>query len=259
MSSTRIPGPTGALAVDDGGQGEPIVLLHSLAGNTGHWSAQLEHLRKTRRAVALDFRGHGQSEAPRRADHDIEALAEDIAAVVDRLGLKRFALVGHSLGGGVAVAYAGENPKRVTHLLLADPIGDSTQYPSSETEPFRAALESPGYQEFIEGYWMSTAGEDPVVRERLLRDLRATPIECVVQGLKAMMRFDPRAALARYRGPAFAVVTPSNDLPYSMHRVGAGFPHRVITGTGHWLQIERPAEFNRLMDQFLEESLAPSG
>jgi pimeloyl-ACP methyl ester carboxylesterase len=251
MSSGRIPGPAGALAVDDGGQGEPVVLAHSLAGNIAHWAAQLEHLRKTRRAVALDFRGHGQSDTPNNGDYAIESLAGDMAAVVDRVRLERFSLIGHSLGVGVAVTYAGANPDRVARLLLADPIGDSTQYPTSEVDSFLVALESAGYQEFIEGYWASTAGENPAVRERLLRDLRATPREAVVQSLKAVMRFDPHAALARYRGPALAIVTPSNDLPSSMHRVGAGFPHQVISGTGHWLQIEKPAEFNRLMDQFL--------
>jgi pimeloyl-ACP methyl ester carboxylesterase len=252
MSSTRVAGPAGALAVDDGGRGEPVVLLHSLAGNTAHWSAQLEHLRKSRRAVALDFRGHGQSEVARNGDYAIESLSGDVAAVVDRLGLDRFALIGHSLGGGVALVYAGANPARVTHLLVVDPIGDSTQYSRPEVESFLAALESAASQEFIEGYWTSAAGDDAAVREVLLRDLRATAREAVVQGLHGMMRFDPRAALARYRGQLLAVVTPANDEAYSMHRVGAGFPHHVITGTGHWLQIERPAEFNRLMDGFLK-------
>jgi pimeloyl-ACP methyl ester carboxylesterase len=59
MSAFRVEGPAGALAVDDGGEGGlPVVLVHSLAGNAGHWEAQLAHLRRTRRALALDLRGH---------------------------------------------------------------------------------------------------------------------------------------------------------------------------------------------------------
>jgi pimeloyl-ACP methyl ester carboxylesterase len=251
--SRRITGPAGKLAVDDGGSGDPVVLVHSLAGNIKHWSAQLEHLRKTRRAVALDLRGHGNSEAPRNGEYSMESQAEDVGAVADALGLERFALVGHSMGGGVALAYAGAHPERGTHLLVADPIGDGTQTPDAEVRPFLEALDSPAYGETIERYWSSIAGSDGAVLERLLRDLRETPRETVVRGLHAVMAFDPKPALARFRGPALAVVTPANDFPYSMHRVGAGLPHRVIAGTGHWLQIERPAEFNRILDRFLEE------
>jgi pimeloyl-ACP methyl ester carboxylesterase len=251
--SRRIAGPAGKLTVDDGGSGEAIVLVHSLAGNTRHWSGQLDHLRKRRRAVALDLRGHGKSEAPRNGEYAMEAQAEDVGAVADSLALERFALVGHSMGAGVALAYAGAHPGRVTHLLVADPIGDGTQTPEAEVRPFLEALGSPAYAETIEGYWSSIAGSDGAVLERLLRDLRDTPRETVVRGLHAVMAFDPKPALARFRGPTLAVITPANDFPYSMHRLGAGLPHRVIPGTGHWLQLERPEEFNRIMERFLEE------
>ena len=251
--SRRIDGPAGKLNVDDGGSGEPIVFVHSLAGDSRHWSGQLQHLRKTRRAVTFDLRGHGKSEPPKNGEYLMEAQAEDVGAVADALGLERFALVGHSMGAGVALAYAGAHPGRVTHLLVADPIGDGTQTPDAEVRPFLEALNSPAYVETIEGYWSSIAGSDGAVLERLLRDLRATPRESVVRGLNAVMAFDPKPALARFRGPTLAVITPANDFPYSMHRVGAGLPHRVIAGTGHWLQLERPEEFNRILERFLEE------
>jgi pimeloyl-ACP methyl ester carboxylesterase len=182
----------------------------------------------------------------------MEAQAEDVGAVADGLGLERFALVGHSMGAGVALAYAGAHPERVSHLLVADPIGDGTQTPEAEVRPFLEALDSPAYAETIEGYWSSIAGSDGAVLERLLRDLRETPRDTIVHGLHAVMAFDPKPALARFRGPTLAVITPANDFPYSMHRLGAGLPHRVIAGTGHWLQIERPEEFNRILERFLE-------
>jgi pimeloyl-ACP methyl ester carboxylesterase len=251
--SRRVAGPGGKIAVDDGGSGDAVVLVHSLAGNTGHWAAQLEHLRSGRRAVALDLRGHGRSEAPANAEYSIEAQAGDVGAVADALALERFALVGHSMGAGVALAYAGAHPGRVTHLLLADPIGDGTRTPEAEVRPFLDAVESPAYVDTIEGYWSGIAGSDGAVLERLLRDLRETPRETMVRGLHAVMGFDPKPALATYRGPTLAVITPANDFAYSMHRLGPGLPHRVITGTGHWLQIERPEEFNRILGRFLEE------
>ena len=248
----RVTGPVSKLAVDDGGPGPAVVFLHSLAGNSGQWAAQLGHVRKTRRAIAMDLRGHGRSEPPSDGQYRIETQVADVDAVVDALGLERFALVGHSFGAGVALEYAAARPARVTHLVVADPIGDGTQTPEEEVRPFLEALDS-AYTETIEGYWSSIAGSDGAVLERLLADLRATPRETVVRGLHAVMAYDPKPALSRLRQPTLAVVTPANDFPYSMHKVGSGLPHRVIEGTGHWLQIERPAEFNRILDQFLAQ------
>ncbi|MEW5870748.1 MAG: alpha/beta fold hydrolase [Chloroflexota bacterium] len=73
--------------VDDAGSGSvPVIFVHSLAGNTQQWCAQLDHLRETRRAIAFDLRGHGQSAAPANGDYAIEAMAQDIRTVVDQCG-----------------------------------------------------------------------------------------------------------------------------------------------------------------------------
>jgi len=257
MSPARIAGPTGALAVDDGGSlppGErvlPVVLVHSLAGNSTHWSKQLEHLRRTRRAIALDLRGHGRSERPNNGDYTIAAMAGDVAAVADTLGLEKFVLVGHSMGGGVALVYAGAHPDRVAGLVLVDPIGDGKQIPPAEAKAYLAGFES-NYDSTSQKYWTSIVGPDSAIRKRLLADLEATPREAVVSVLRDVLQFDPHPALARYQGPTLSIVTPQNDMPMSLHRLGKGLPHRMVTGTGHWLQLDKPEEFNRLLDEFLD-------
>jgi pimeloyl-ACP methyl ester carboxylesterase len=252
MSPARVSGPAGALVVDEGGRGGlPVVFAHSLAGNSSHWKAQLEHLRPNRRAVTFDFRGHGRSEPAKNADYSIAGMAGDIAAVVDTLSLDRFVLVGHSMGGGAALAYAGAHPERVAGLLLVDPIGDAKQIPPVDVKSFLGRFES-DYDHASKEYWTAIAGPDSAVRSRLLADLRATPRETVVPVLRSVMRFDPDSALARYKGPILSVVTPYNDAAFSLHRLGKGFPHRVVTGTGHWIQLDKPDEFNRLLDEFLK-------
>jgi pimeloyl-ACP methyl ester carboxylesterase len=111
-----------SLGVDDCGFGGlPVVFVHSLAGNASQWSAQLEHLREERRAVALDLFGHGNSELPKDGDFAIESMARDLEIAVNELGIERFVLVGHSSGGTVAIAYAGMQTEKVAGLLLADP------------------------------------------------------------------------------------------------------------------------------------------
>jgi pimeloyl-ACP methyl ester carboxylesterase len=256
ISPARITGPAGALALDDGGRGGlPVVFVHSLAGNSRHWAAQLEHLRPSRRAVALDLRGHGQSEPPKNSDYSIAGMAGDVAAVVDTLGLDRFVLVGHSMGGGVALTYAGAHPKRVAGLLLVDPIGDGKQISAAAVKPLLAGLDA-SYDSTIREYWTGIGGPESAVRERLLADLRATPRETVVPAFREALQFDPDPSLARYRGPMLSIVTPYNDQPFSLHRLGKGFPHRMVQGTGHWIQLDKPEAFNRLLDEFLEKTKA---
>ena len=235
---------------DAGRGGLPVVFVHSLAGSSDHWSAQFEHLRPTRRVIALDLRGHGQSEPTRNGDFSINSMADDIEAVVDSLGIQKFVLLGHSMGGGVALAFAGAHPDRIAGLLLLDPIGDGTQILAAEVQPFLEKLES-DYTSTIEEYWDQIAGSDSSVRERLRNDLRATPQETVVRAFREVMQFDPHPALARYRGPLLSVVTPHNDEPFSLHRVGKGFPHRVVQGTGHWIQLDKPDVINEILDEFL--------
>jgi pimeloyl-ACP methyl ester carboxylesterase len=252
MPPALISGPEGILGVDDGGRGGlAVVLVHSLAGSSAHWFGTLERLRPTRRAVALDLRGHGRSEPPKNGDYSIAGMAGDIEAVVDTLDLRKFILVGHSMGGGVALTYAGDHPDRIAGLLLLDPIGDGTQIPADEGKTFLESLDT-NYASRIQEYWSQIAGPDSAIRERLLSDLGATPRAAVVRVLHEVMRFDPGPALARYRGPILSVVTPSNDESFSLHRLGNGFPHHIVQGTGHWIQLDKPEEFSRLLDNFLE-------
>ncbi|MBN2004916.1 MAG: alpha/beta hydrolase [Anaerolineae bacterium] len=239
--------------IDDGGDGAlPVVFVHALAGNTRQWSAQLSHVRTTRRAVALDLRGHGQSSSPKNGDYAIESMAQDIQTVVDQLGIGRFILVGHSMGGSVAGAYAGVYPERVAGLLLVDPSADSTQMPIEEVQQYMGALESEAYSSVIEGYWSQLlAGSVETTEAKVMQDLRDTSKATAVGVFKELFKYNPVPALERYDGPKLSVVTALNETSFSLHKLVSNLPHKMITGTGHWLQLDKPEEFNRTMDDFL--------
>ena len=246
-------GATVELYADDGGAGDglPVVLLHSLAGNTRQWEAQLAHLRAGRRAVALDWRGHGRSGAPADGGWSLAEMARDVAAAADRLGLGRFVLVGHSAGGLVALAYAAMWPDRVAGLFLLDPSGDMRRLPREMIDPFLAALDGDGYEATIDGYWRGIAGANAAVRDRLLEDLRATPQSTVAGILHALREVDAEPLLRGYTGPRISIVTPQNDGPISLHQIDPSLPHQVVTGTGHWIQLDRPGDVDRLLDDFI--------
>lgn len=239
--------------IDDGGvDSVPAVFIHSLAGNTQQWSVQLNHIRTTRRAVALDLRGHGQSLPPANGDYAIESMAQDIQMVVDQLGIERFILVGHSMGGSVAGAYAGTYPERVAGLLLVDPSGDSTQMPVEEVQQYLGALGSEAYSSVVEGYWSQIlTGSAETTEAKVMQDLRDTSKATVVGVFKELFKYNPVPALERYDGPRLSVITSLNETPFSLHELVSDLPHKMITGTGHWLQLDKPEEFNRTMDDFL--------
>ncbi|HEX4599944.1 MAG TPA: alpha/beta fold hydrolase [Gemmatimonadales bacterium] len=249
---THISGPAGMLFVDDGGDGAdgaPVVFVHSLAGQAGQWAAQLTHLRGRRRAVALELRGHGRSDAPRDGDYAIASLAADVAAVQQALGLERVVLVGHSLGGTVALACAAAQPATVAGLLLVDPNGDLSLVPAGERAEFVRAFEAPG---FSRTHWIRiTEGGTAAVRAAVLRDLEATPPATLVQSIKALAAYRPVPALARYGGPRLSLISALNENPIGLHRLAPDLPYRLVPGTGHWIHMDRPEEFNRLMDGFL--------
>ena len=244
-----IEGPAGTLHVDDGGTGGlPVVFLHSFAGDTSHWSAQLAHLRKTQHAIAIDLRGHGKSEAPADGDYAVEAVAGDVDAVANSLGLTRFFLVGHSMGGSTAIAYAAAHPDRVAGLVLASAAG---KVPVDQAEKIIAAMTS-DFDKVYGDYWNKLlVGAKPDVLKKLNEGKSAMKPEAALAIIKAIFMFDPVAALNKYPGPKLAIITPQNNTPADLHMLVKNLPHKEITNTSHWLHMDKLDEFNVILDEFL--------
>src|SRR5258708_5125663 len=138
---TSIQGPQGRLHVEDGGRGSlvPVLFVHGNGANLTQWRAQLDHLRLTRRAVAFDLRGMGQSDVPADGDYSVSAMVDDVQSVADALHLKRFVIVGHSYGGTVVGAYAARHPERVAGVVFADASG-TVKFTDEAAAKFLTAL-----------------------------------------------------------------------------------------------------------------------
>ena len=252
MTSRMIAGPAGAINVDDGGAAKvgspPVLFLHGFGGNLSHWAAQLEHLRPERRALAMDLRAHGQSEPPRDADYAVESQAADVTAVLDALEIDRAVLVGHSLGGAIALAAAGHDPDRVAGLVLVAAPG---KVPHEVAGQIVGAMEAE-YASTAAGYWAQlTAGARPIVAEQIGRERDSLDAETGLAIIKATFAFDPLPALRRYRGPRLAVVTPRGTAPHDLQNLVPDLPRVVVEGTSHFLQMDDPATFDRIVDEFL--------
>jgi pimeloyl-ACP methyl ester carboxylesterase len=249
MPLEYVEGPVAQLHVDDGGAGGlPVVFVHAFAGSASHWDAQLAHLRKHRRAVAFDLRGHGKSAAPEDRDYAIASLASDIAAVADSLGLHRFVLVGHSVGGAAAIAYAGAHPDRVAGLVLAGAPG---KVPQEQAQKIIGAIEA-DFDNAMKPYWDKLlSGAKPDVRAKVEHDMKTMSKAASLDIIRAAFEFDPLPSLKRYAGPKLVLYTASGDTPNDLQNLVPTVPHRRIESTSHWMQMDEPEEFNQMLDAFL--------
>jgi len=250
--SKRIKGTQGYLYVVESGKGNmPVIFLHSFGGNSSHWEYQMDQLDETRRVVAFDFRGHGNSDNPANEDYSAEALSKDLEMVVNSLGMGRFVLVGHSMGGTAAAAYAGKYPDRVAGLVLVGTPGKSDE---KQAMAVIASLESEQYQQVMDDY-MHQLLEDakPEVDSAIMRGIGKISRNASIDIIKSIFAYDPTPSIKNYTGPVLIISTSREEKnPASLHHQLPEVPVETIDGTSHWVQMDKPDEFNEILDGFLD-------
>lgn len=252
MRPEFVHGPQGRLHVDDGGRGDalPVLFVHGNGANLGQWRAQLDHLRASRRAVAFDLRGMGKSELPLSGDYSIDSMTDDIDAVANALGLRRFVLVGHSYGGAVVAAYAARHPERVAAVVFADCAGN-VKISDAQAEAFFEPLRK-DKDRFVRQWFAPMLKESsPAVQKAVYRSVHNTPVDAFASALNGMRAIDMRALLDAYSGPRLAIAAADIEGPSSLHVQFPDLPQKKMRGTGHWLMMDKPEEFNRILDDFL--------
>jgi pimeloyl-ACP methyl ester carboxylesterase len=246
-----VKGEEGNIFLNDGGSGDfPLVFTHSFGGDVSHWKNQLSHFRVGRRAVAFDFRGHGRSEARPESRYTAEALANDIVAVVDGLDLEKFILVGHSMGGSAAIAYADAHPDRVVGLVLAGTPGKT---PIEISREVIMSLRSDKYQQVMDDYMKKLVmNARPEVATKINAGVKKLSKETSVSIIQSMFDYDPIDKLTRYSGRKLIVQTSNEQTqPNSLHNQVPDIPSNTIDGTSHWPQLDKPDVFNNILEDFL--------
>jgi esterase len=248
----------------------PVVLLHGLTGHARTWDALARALEADFRVIALDQRGHGESDRAPDGDYRIATMAGDVTGFVDALGLGRFALVGLSMGGRVGIAYAGDNIARIERFCIVD-IGPEIHLPGLERIRQMMAgaperLESEEHAvEFVRraNPRMAEAG----LRDRVRHGLRRLPdggFEWKYdKALRDMMRqggrrdtIDLWEPLQRITAPALVVRGAESDVlsaDVAKRMIDALPDGRLveIPGAGHTVPADQPEAFARAVRSFL--------
>jgi len=246
-----------------GQDGDVVLLVHGYGGDRNSWLFLQEPLAAQHRVYALDLPGHGTS-AKDVGDGSAGTLAGAVLGVLDAIGAGRAHLVGHSLGGAVAVATAARDPRRISSLTLIAPAGFG---PEINAGYLRGFADAQTRRELKPVVGQLFADESLVTRQLVDDVLAYKRLDGVSAALHALVgalldgdsqRMDSAAAVAEI-GDAVpvTVVWGSADriIPPAQAESVAGAVRHLVDGAGHMPHMERPAE----VQAAIEETIARSG
>ena len=248
---------------DTGGTGTPVLLIHAFPLNSEMWEPQIESLGDRFRFIAPDLKGFGGSSAPGdRSAYSVDSYADELAGLLDELGVDKVTVVGLSMGGYIAFALLRRHPDRIGALVLADS--------RAEADPPEGIEKRSGQQELVANE--GTAGLIDALPGALLSEPTREKKPEVVERAKAMMdnpaagfigaleamkgRPDSTGDLASVSVPTLVIVGENDgltppDAARKMHEHIGGSRLVVIPEVGHLSNIEAPEAFNGALAEFL--------
>ncbi len=247
------------LAYCSGGEGDTtLVFVHGWCCNRTMYSNQIPAFNTKYRVVGLDLGGHGGS-GTAREDWNLDILAGDVAAVIEKLDLTRVIIIGHSMGGPVAVHAAAKAPDRVVGVIAIDALHDADlEWPAEILDEWVALMEQ-DFTAYMNGFVAQMFQHDP-----------ESPLLPHVQGI--MSSAEPRIGIALMRAMFendSRAMLRNCPVPIRCINVKDGYPTNVeanrkyaplfdvelMGGVGHFLHMEKPAEFNLLLQAAIDRIL----
>jgi pimeloyl-ACP methyl ester carboxylesterase len=249
---------------DAGGHASPLLFLHGLLGSGTNWHTQAQRLATKREILVPDLRNHGRS--PHSPETGYDAMVSDLLALLVREGLGRVTLVGHSMGGKLAMLAALRAPQCVERLVVVDiaPV----RYPNRYEAIFAtlgsldlAALKSRREAD----RQLEDCLPDPTLRQFLLQNLVKEDkgwvwrvnLPALAEQAEQLMGFEPLAGLEPFRGPVLVIYGGASDYVSETHAetFRQWFPAarlECVEGAGHWVHAERPDDFQQALDAFID-------
>jgi pimeloyl-ACP methyl ester carboxylesterase len=252
-----------SMGYEETGSGRPLVLLHAFPFARQIWRSQLASVCTEARVIAPDLRGFGES-APFAGIPSIDQMADDVVALLDRLGIPEPVILGGlSMGGYVALAFARRHPRRLRALILADTRAEpDDQTGKANRDKMIALTNDRGSRAVIEQMLPKmlseqTQRERPRVKEDVIQMATSQSKDAIAAALLAMRdRADARPSLSSIRVPTLVLVGAEDALtpPEMSERLAAAIPGaelKQIPSAGHLSNLDQPDLFNEEVRQFL--------
>jgi pimeloyl-ACP methyl ester carboxylesterase len=243
------------------GKGSPaLVFIHGWSCDRSYWEVQVEHFRQNHKVVAVDLAGHGES-GLERTNWTSAAFANDVIAVIEKLGLDQVILVGHSMGGMVMIEAARLRPDRIIGLVGADTLKNLEQEVTREmfdefTAPFKENFPK-AVDEFVRTMFPETA--DPELVDKIAADISSAPPEVGISAFDGMFDYwmnEMKVAANEIQVPVICINSDleENNLEGNKKYL-ATYELMLMPGVGHFVMNEDPEKFNQLLEEAIEKIL----
>ena len=249
-----------SIAYESQGQGETVVLLHGFCGSSAYWEKVQPLLADQYQVIAPDLRGHGASDAPLGA-YTIEQMADDVAELLDKLGIAKYTLLGHSMGGYVALSLAERYASRLRGFGLIHSTGYSDNE-EAKTKRLQAvtSIRSEGITKFIDGLVPGLFAPNHL--EKLTSEVnrvkeigyRTPPQGAGGAALAMRERQDRRDVMENVALPLLLVAGEYDQvvpLAKLFTTEGPQVTKAVIKGAGHMSMYEAPEQLAAVITDFL--------
>ena len=247
------------IAYEVHGNGTPaLVFIHGWSCDRNYWDAQVGPFSRKYQVVTLDLAGHGESGSGRK-EWTMASFGEDAAAVVEKLGLERMVLIGHSMGGDVILEAARRLPGRIEGLVWVDTYRTLPTHPSPEDiekriAPFREDFVST-MRAFVQR--MFHANTDPSLVERVVSDMSSAPTDVAISAVAIAWNYAREVdALLKELGLPLVAINPEDpptDIA-SMNRYGVEVV--LMPGVNHFPMMEDPKTFNERLGEVIQRFIS---
>ncbi|MDQ2804525.1 MAG: alpha/beta hydrolase [Pseudomonadota bacterium] len=243
------------LGYEERGAGEPaLVLMHGILCSRRYLAPQLAHFSRRHRTVSIDLRGHGESDAPDQ-EYTIDVFVDDIAWMCEQLELARPILIGHSLGGIIALAAAAYRPTLPAAIVALDSVLVPPPDRAGVMRELFISLRSGDHVSAAREYFslLFGSGHDAELRRWILEEIGHVPRHVALSAWEnAFFNFDTAAAARACRLPFLYIDAGTPNV--NLEQLGRLCPTLVIgrtVGAGHFHQLEVPDQINAMIDRFL--------
>ena len=237
------------------GEATPLVFLHGVGSDKSVWQPQLEYLGRTRHAIAFDYPGYGDSDpAPEGTTRDDYAAA--ILSAMRALGIARAHVCGLSLGGVIAIALHHAAPDSCASLILADTFAVHPDGRGIYDRSLAGSRDLPAMAEARVGFLLAQPA-DPQVRREVVETMARIDPAAYRVGAGAVWLADQRDRARAIAVPTLVICgeddkpTPP-DLSRELAAMIPGAQLAMMARAGHLTNLEQPARFNALVDDFLQ-------
>ena len=238
---------------DEGRGNPPIVLVHGWTCDHSYFEPQRKHLSKRHRVITVDLRGHGRSDKPKQ-EYSISGFADDIAWLCEQLKVKKPVVIGHSMGGMIALEVASRHPDLPAAIVACD---SPVVVPRGLKANFAAMLAQLGTPDFAATQrglieTMFIEGHDPKLKARIIKEMTSAPEHISHECMRAIISMNSERAARRCKVP-FLHIFATNPLGDSV-RLKKLCPTATIAqtyGAGHFHQLEVPDQVNAMIDRFV--------